>query len=82
VIKKNILIIINSLGFGGNETAAFQLISNIDRSKFNCYILVITNNYGPMSDTLIKNGIKILNFNNSNILSFSFFYQYYNLIKK
>jgi glycosyltransferase involved in cell wall biosynthesis len=82
MVKTNLLIIINSLSFGGNETAALQLISNIDKNKFNCFILVLKNINGPMSDSFFQIGFPVLSFDTCSMFSFKFTLNYFKLLKK
>lgn len=80
--KINLLIIVNSLGYGGNETAAFQLASNIDKNKFNIYVLVINKYNDSMLETFINLNIKVQYFSTSNIFSYLFLKEYFQFLKK
>ncbi|MEY2703631.1 MAG: hypothetical protein RLY43_2270 [Bacteroidota bacterium] len=79
--KLNVLLILDSLGFGGNETAAYQLLSNIDRSIFKCFVLALNTDSKLLVDKLKKYDVEIISFSQTNILSLPFIIKYFLLIR-
>jgi len=77
--KTNILVIILSLEIGGMEQLVFDLITNINKNKFNIKVICI-HSLGPIAEELKSHGIQVVKIDTMvPLVSFLF---PYNLIKE
>lgn len=58
--KTNILYTIWSLQYGGAERFVLNLISKLDKNKYNIYIFSDNSKMGPLQEKFEKNGAKII----------------------
>ena len=66
--KINILYLENSTGYGGSSSNLYHILRNLDRSKYNPFVLI--HNDGPNFAKIKQLGIKIIKvpFENANTL--------------
>jgi glycosyltransferase involved in cell wall biosynthesis len=57
--KKKIAFVISSLGLGGAERNLVQVVNNLDRSRYDCYVVCLTAK-GSNNQLLNKDGITVI----------------------
>ena len=80
--KKKVLIVTESVSYGGNNIVAMNIEKHLDKEKFECTYCVRRDTVGAFEEEVLSRGVRVIHVPDSKLSYYSSYKFYYNLMKK